>query len=81
MVIVRATAAATTAAGSTARAPVLTRTMGIIRRRGFTLSPAAQKFHDILQAKWSSMKQDDARPTQARESLPLGVRQLAKSWS
>jgi DNA-binding transcriptional LysR family regulator len=34
--------------------PVITRTMGIIRRRDFALSPGAQKFHDLLQAKWSS---------------------------
>jgi DNA-binding transcriptional LysR family regulator len=34
--------------------PVITRTMGIIRRRDFPLSPGAQKFHDLLQAKWSS---------------------------
>lgn len=35
--------------------PVLTRTMGIILRRGAKLSPAAQKFYELLQAKWSSV--------------------------
>jgi DNA-binding transcriptional LysR family regulator len=35
--------------------PVLSRTMGIIQRRGLRLSPAAQKFHDLLLAKWSSV--------------------------
>ena len=34
--------------------PIITRTMGIIRRRDLPLSPGAQKFHDLLQAKWST---------------------------
>jgi DNA-binding transcriptional LysR family regulator len=38
--------------------PVLSRTMGLIRRRSHRLSPAAQKLHDLLHAKWSSL---DAR--------------------
>jgi len=37
--------------------PVLSRTMGIIRRRDIKLSPAAQKFHDLLLAKWSSVNE------------------------
>jgi len=35
--------------------PVLLRTVGLIRRRSHRLSPAAQKFHDLLHAKWSSL--------------------------
>jgi DNA-binding transcriptional LysR family regulator len=34
--------------------PVVTRTMGIIRRRGATLSPAAQEFHETLKRRWAS---------------------------
>jgi DNA-binding transcriptional LysR family regulator len=34
--------------------PVVVRTMGIIRRRGAALSPAARQFHDILKGRWSS---------------------------
>jgi DNA-binding transcriptional LysR family regulator len=34
--------------------PVVTRIMAIIRRRGATLSPAAQQFHQILQGRWGS---------------------------
>jgi DNA-binding transcriptional LysR family regulator len=33
--------------------PVVTRIMGIIRRRGAALSPAAQQFHQILKDRWS----------------------------
>ena len=33
--------------------PVLTRTMGVIRRRGTTLSPAARQFYDMLMERWS----------------------------
>lgn len=33
--------------------PVLTRTMGVIRRRGATLSPAARQFYDLPMARWS----------------------------
>lgn len=33
--------------------PVLTRTMGVIRRHGATLSPAARQFYDMLMARWS----------------------------
>ena len=32
--------------------PVVTRMMAIIRRRGATLSPAAEQFHQILQSQW-----------------------------
>jgi DNA-binding transcriptional LysR family regulator len=35
--------------------PVLRRTMGLIRRRSHRLSPAAEKFHELLHARWSSM--------------------------
>ena len=35
--------------------PVLVRTVGLIRRRSHRLSAAAQKFHDLLHAKWSSL--------------------------
>jgi DNA-binding transcriptional LysR family regulator len=35
--------------------PVLSRTMGLIRRRSHRLSPAAQKFHELLHARWSSV--------------------------
>jgi len=35
--------------------PVLTRTVGLIRKRSYRLSPAAQKFHDLLHAKWSTV--------------------------
>jgi DNA-binding transcriptional LysR family regulator len=35
--------------------PLLVRTVGLIRRRSHRLSPAAQKFHDLLHAKWSSL--------------------------
>lgn len=34
-------------------APVLTRTMGVIRRRNGVLSPAARQFHELLLARWS----------------------------
>ena len=34
--------------------PVVTRIMGIIRRHGATLSPAAQQFHQILKGRWGS---------------------------
>jgi DNA-binding transcriptional LysR family regulator len=33
--------------------PVVTRIMGIIRRHGATLSPAAQQFHQILKGRWA----------------------------
>src|SRR3712207_1002939 len=33
--------------------PVVTRVMGIIRRHGATLSPAAQPFHRILKTRWA----------------------------
>jgi DNA-binding transcriptional LysR family regulator len=33
--------------------PVVTRIMGIIRRHGATLSPAAQQFHQILKSRWA----------------------------
>lgn len=36
--------------------PVLTRTIGVIRRQGLTLSPAASQFHDMLMARWSSSR-------------------------
>lgn len=35
--------------------PVIERTVGIIRRRGTTLSPAAAEFYNILKAKWRSI--------------------------
>lgn len=34
--------------------PVVTRIMGIIRRHGATLAPAAQQFHQILKSRWGS---------------------------
>lgn len=34
--------------------PLLTRTMGVIRRRGVALPPAAQSFYDLLMARWST---------------------------
>ena len=34
--------------------PTVTRMMGIIRRHGATLSPAAQQFHQILKSRWGS---------------------------
>ena len=34
--------------------PTVTRIMAIIRRRGATLSPAAQQFHRILKDQWAS---------------------------
>jgi len=34
--------------------PVVTRIMGILRRHGATLSPAAQQFHRILKSRWGS---------------------------
>lgn len=34
--------------------PVVTRVIGIIRRHGATLSPAAQQFHNILKTRWAS---------------------------
>ena len=34
--------------------PVVTRIMGIIRRHGATLSPAAQQFHRILKGRWAT---------------------------
>lgn len=34
--------------------PVVTRIMGIIKRHGTTLSPAAQQFHRILKDRWGS---------------------------
>ena len=34
--------------------PVVTRIMGIIRRHGSTLSPAAQQFHRILKGRWAT---------------------------
>lgn len=33
--------------------PVLTRKIGIIKRHGAALSPAARQFHDLLKARWS----------------------------
>jgi DNA-binding transcriptional LysR family regulator len=33
--------------------PILQRSMGIIRRRGATMSPAAAKFHEVLKREWS----------------------------
>ncbi|MFO1048862.1 MAG: LysR family transcriptional regulator [Geminicoccaceae bacterium] len=34
--------------------PTVTRMMGIIRRRGATLSPAAQQFHQLLKERWGT---------------------------
>jgi DNA-binding transcriptional LysR family regulator len=34
--------------------PVVVRVMGIIRRHGATLSPAAQKFHETLKQRWGT---------------------------
>ena len=41
--------------------PVVTRIMGIIRRHGATLSPAAQPFHDMLMARWSTIGHESVR--------------------
>ena len=35
--------------------PVVTRIMGIIRRHGTTLSPAAQQFHQLLKERWGTV--------------------------
>ena len=35
--------------------PVVTRIMGIIRRHGSTLSPAAQQFHQLLKERWGTV--------------------------
>jgi len=35
--------------------PVVTRIMGIIRRHGTTLSPAAQQFHQLLKDRWAAV--------------------------
>ena len=35
--------------------PVVTRIMGLIRRRGANLSPAAQQFHQLLMERWASV--------------------------
>jgi DNA-binding transcriptional LysR family regulator len=35
--------------------PILTRTMGVIRRRTGVLSPAARQFHDLLMARWAKI--------------------------
>lgn len=40
--------------------PVLTRTMGVIRRHGITLSPAARQFYDMLMERWSRQRKQDA---------------------
>jgi DNA-binding transcriptional LysR family regulator len=34
--------------------PVVTRTMGVIRRHGTSLAPAAQKFHGLLIDRWAT---------------------------
>lgn len=39
--------------------PTLTRTMGLLRRRNYNLSPAAQKFHELLHAEWTSIQDLD----------------------
>ena len=39
--------------------PVVTRIMGIIRRHGSTLSPAAQQFHRILKGRWATEYLDE----------------------
>ena len=36
--------------------PVVTRIMGILRRHGTTLSPAAQQFHQLLKERWGTVK-------------------------
>jgi DNA-binding transcriptional LysR family regulator len=40
--------------------PVVVRTMGIIRRRGAALSPAAREFHDTLKGRWSGAEVSSA---------------------
>ena len=35
--------------------PVVTRTMGIIRRHGASLSPAAQQFYILLKERWATV--------------------------
>jgi DNA-binding transcriptional LysR family regulator len=35
--------------------PVVTRIMGIIRRHGATLAPAAQQFHQLLKERWGTV--------------------------
>ena len=35
--------------------PVVTRTMGIIRRHGASLSPAAQQFYKLLKERWATV--------------------------
>src|SRR3954471_10479783 len=66
-------------------APVLSRTMGIIRRRDLKLSPAAQKFHELLLAKWSSLNErrhpvprhlDPSSVSEARSGDALGRRTM-----
>ena len=37
--------------------PVLTRTMGVIRRHGATLSPAARQFYEMLMERWSGRRE------------------------
>jgi DNA-binding transcriptional LysR family regulator len=41
--------------------PVLTRTMGVIRRRTAVLSPAARQFHEMLMARWSMIERESVR--------------------
>ncbi len=38
--------------------PVVTRTMGIIRRHGARLSPAASSFYHLLKSRWQGVQQD-----------------------
>jgi DNA-binding transcriptional LysR family regulator len=35
--------------------PIVTRIMGIIRRHGANLSPAAQQFHQLLMDRWGNV--------------------------
>jgi DNA-binding transcriptional LysR family regulator len=42
--------------------PALSRRIGIIRRRGTTLPPAAQQFHDMLTARWTGTATSPTSP-------------------
>lgn len=49
--------------------PVIKRTLGLIRRHGVALSPAAQAFHDLLQTQMANSK----RVRRAREAVTKGA--------
>jgi len=40
--------------------PTVTRTIGIVERRGGSLSPAANRFRDLLFRKWRSVTSDQS---------------------